>query len=149
MEKSAYLPALSVFALAAIAPAAFAQVLADRCYPNAASCRNVRVTVQGNQVTLDPPTITVSGRGAPVVIVWYLATPGYTFATPGPVAFPAEPWINRYQFDTSDGRFCYWWQPGTAFVCQDRNYATLDTEYKVKVVGAGGSGEGTGRVVNN
>ena len=55
-------------------------MLAQVCNPDAGNCRNVRVTVQNNQVVLDPATLNVTGRTAPAVkIVYYLATPGYRF----------------------------------------------------------------------
>ena len=77
MKNLAFLSAVSVSALAAgFTSAAFAQV----CNPDGGNCRNVKVTVQGNQVVLDPPTLNVTGRASPAVkIVYYLATPGYTF----------------------------------------------------------------------
>ena len=56
-------------------------------------CRNVKVTVQGNQISLDPATVTVTPRSPPVKIVWYLATPGYRFvdlANDRPVNFAAQ-----------------------------------------------------------
>jgi hypothetical protein len=121
------------------------------CYSNILACRNVKVTVEGNNIVVDPATVTVTGRDAPVVIVWYLATPGYKFASPSPVAIPADPAINRYQFMPSDDRFCYWWRTPTVYVCHDYNYATLNMGYTIKVDGMSGSSPspGSGRIVNN
>lgn len=154
MRKSAYLPAASVLALgAALAMPSFAQVytVPEICSSNVAACRNVKVTVEGNQIKVDPATVTVTGRGAPVVIVWYLATPGYKLAGPSPVAIPADPVINRYQFTPDDRRFCYWWRSGTVYVCHDWNYATLDLSYAIKVDALSGSSPSpsSGRVINN
>jgi hypothetical protein len=92
MKSSAFLPPVAVLAFTSgLAPGASAQALSvpDICYSDAASCRNVKVTVQGNQVAVDPASATVTGRATPVVIVWYMATPGYKFAA-SPVAFPND-----------------------------------------------------------
>jgi hypothetical protein len=151
MGTSAYLPAVSALTLAAVmAPTCFAQTQADLCYPSSTMCRNVKVTVQGSQVTVEPATVTFSGLGGPRVIVWYLDTPGYKFAAP-PVAFPPEPWITRYQFEPDNVRACYWWKSGTTYVCHDRNYATLDVTYAIKVEALSGGSPATGsaKVVNN
>ena len=148
MKNLAFLSAVSVSALAAgITSAAFAQV----CNPDGGNCRNVKVTVQGNQVVLDPPTLNVTGRASPAVkIVYYLATPGYTFVDqPGnrPVNFPSG------YFMSNDPRFCYPWTSNTVYVCTNWNADAFPwgTDYTLKVQAASGSSPSpvTGRVVNN
>lgn len=148
MKKSALLPAVSVFALAAgFASGAFAQA----CSPDVFNCRNVKVTVQGNQVVIDPATVTVTGRAAPAVkIVWYLATPGYVFVDQTgnrPVDFPAQ------YFMSNDSRFCYSWMSPAVYVCTNWNADAFawGTDYTIKVVPvSGGSAlSASGRVVNN
>jgi len=148
MKKLAFLPAVSVFALAAgFATGAFAQV----CGPNNPNCRDVKVTVQGNQVILDPTTTTVTGRTAPSVkIAYYIATPGYVFvdqASDRPVNFPAA------YFMSNDPRFCYMWTSNTVYVCTDWNADAFayGTDYSLKVQAVSGSSPAStvGRVVNN
>jgi hypothetical protein len=148
MKKLAFLPVVSVFALAAgFTSGAFAQA----CSPNDSNCRNVKVTVQGNQISLDPATVTVTGRAAPAVkIVWYLATPGYAFVDQTgdrPVNFPAA------YFMSNDSRFCYPWTSNTVYVCTDWNADAFayGTDYTLKVKAASGSSPppASGRVVNN
>jgi hypothetical protein len=99
MNKLTFLPAVSVFALAAgFTSGAFAQA----CNPGVPNCVNVKVTVEGNKVSLDPATVTVTPRAKPAVkIVWYLATPGYVRQRDGqlPAAY----------FMSNDPRFCYPW----------------------------------------
>lgn len=144
MNTSTFLRAVSVFALAAgFTSGAFAQA----CNPDGGNCRNVKVTVQGNQVSLDPATITVTPRAAPAVkIVWYLATPGYKFVDQA-VNFPAA------YFMSNDPRFCYPWTSDTVYVCTDWNADAFPwgTDYtlKVEAVSGGGPQTVTGRVVNN
>jgi hypothetical protein len=148
MKKFAFLPVASVFALAAgFTSGTFAQA----CNPDGGNCRNVKVTVQGNQVSLDPATLTVNPRAAPAVkIVWYLATPGYKFVDQGsdrPVNFPAA------YFMSNDPRFCYPWTSDNVYVCTDWNadafaYGT-DYTLKVQPVSGGSPATVTGRVVNN
>jgi hypothetical protein len=144
MKKSAFLPAVSVFALAAgFTSGAFAQA----CIPDGGNCRNVKVTVQGNQVSLDPATLTVTPRASPAVkIVWYLATPGYTFVDQA-ANFPAE------YFKSNDPRFCYPWTTNTVYVCTDWNADAFawGTDYtlKVQAVSGGSPLSASGRVVNN
>jgi hypothetical protein len=148
MKTFAFLPAVSVFALAAGSTSgAFAQA----CNPDGGNCRNVKVTVQGNQITLDPATVTITGRTAPAVkIVYYLATPGYRFvdqAGDRPVNFPSG------YFMSNDPRFCYPWTSNTVYVCTDWNADGFPygTDYTLKVQAASGSNPSpaTGRVVNN
>jgi len=146
MKKSAYLPAASVFALAfGLAPESFAQA----CNPDVFNCRNVRVTVENNQVVLNPATVTVTGRAPPAAkIVWNLATPGYVFVDQSgnrPVDFAAA------YFMSNDPRFCYPWTSNAVYVCTDWNADALDVTYTIKVVpAAGGSAmTATGRVINN
>ncbi len=148
MKKSAFLPAVSVFALAAgFTSVAFAQV----CNPDALNCRNVKVTVQGNQVTLDPPTLNVTGRASPAVkIVYNLMTPGYMFVDQAgnrPVNFPSG------YFMSNDPRFCYPWMSNTVYVCTNWNADAFPwgTDYTLKVVPTSGGSplSATGRVVNN
>lgn len=148
MNRSAFLPALSVLALAAgFAPATCAQ--SQLCASDDANCRMVKVTVQGNQVVVDPPALAVTGRRAPAVkIVWVLATPGYKFvdaSSDRPVNFPAA------YFMSNDSRFCYPWTSDTVYVCTDWNADYLDTDYTLKVVALSGSSPvpATARVVNN
>jgi hypothetical protein len=148
VNKLAFLPAVSVFALAAgFTSGAFAQA----CGTDVFNCRNVKVTVEGNQVSIDPATVTVTGRAAPAVkIVWYLATPGYKFvdqAGDRPVNFPAE------YFMSNDSRFCYMWTSNTVYVCTDWNadqfaYGTGYT-LKVQAVSGASPSPASGRVVNN
>jgi len=151
MKKSAFLPAAPVLALAAgLAQPTFAQ-LGPACGPQTPDCRNIKVTVQGNQVVLDPATLTVTGRRPPAVkMVWYLATPGYTFVDlPGnrPVNFPAA------YFMSDDSRFCYPWTSPTVYVCTNWNADAFayGTDYTIKVtpVSGGSPLTATGRVVNN
>ena len=150
MRKQAFVPTVSVLAVAAgFASASFAQTLP--CPPNEFTCRNVKVTVQGNQIVLDPSTVTVTGRTPPAVkIVWYLATPGYQFvdvANNRPVNFPAA------YFMSNDPRFCYLWTSNTVYVCTNWNADPFPygTDYTLKVVGVSGASPSpvTGRVVNN
>ena len=144
MNKSTLLSAVSLLALAAgFAPGVFAQA----CTPDAPDCRNIKVTVQGNQVVLEPATLTVTGRRAPAVkMVWYLATPGYMFVD-RPVDFPAA------YFMSNDSRFCYSWMSPTVYVCTNWNADAFawGTDYTIKVVPvSGGSAlSASGRVVNN
>lgn len=144
MSKPAFLPAVSVLALAAgFTSAAFAQA----CNPDGGNCRNVKVTVQNNQVSLDPATITVTPRASPAVkIVWYLETPGYTFVDQA-ANFPAE------YFKSNDPRFCYPWTTNSVYVCTDWNADAFPwgTGYtlKVQAVSGGSPLSATGRVVNN
>jgi hypothetical protein len=144
MKNLGFLPAVSVFALAAgFTTGSFAQV----CNPDGGNCRNVKVTVQGSQVVLDPPTLTVTPRGAPAVkMVWYLATPGYIF--PDQAAnFPSE------YFKSNDPRFCYPWTTNTVYVCTNWNADAFPwgTDYTIKVqaVSGGSPLSASGRVVNN
>ena len=148
MNKIGFLPAVSVFALAA----GFTSVtFAQACNPDGGNCRNVKVTVQGNQVTLDPATLTVTPRASPAVkIVWYLATPGYRFVDQTgnrPVNFPAE------YFKSDDPRFCYPWTSDTVYVCTNWNADAFPwgTGYTIKVqpVSGGSPLSASGRVVNN
>jgi len=154
-KSSAFLSAISVLALAGgLTPGAIAQMIytvPEICFANVSTCCNVKVTVEGTNVAIDPATVTVTGRESPVVIVWYLATPGYKFASPSPLAIPTDPALNRYQFMPNDDRFCYWWRSGTVYVCHDYNYATLDMNYTVKVDAMSGSSlpPANGRIVNN
>ena len=142
MNKFTFLSAVSVFALAVgFTSGAFAQA----CNPGDSNCLNVKVTVQGGQVSIEPATITVTPRAKPAVkIVWYVATPGYTFADQA-VNFPAA------YFMSTDKRFCYLWTSSTAYVCTDWNADAFPwgTDYTIKVQGSGGPLTGTGRVVNN
>ncbi len=148
MNKIAFLPAISVFALAAgFTSGAFAQA----CVPDGGNCRNIKVTVQGNQVVLEPATITVTPRAAPAVkMVWYLATPGYQFVDASgnrPVHFPAA------YFMSDDSRFCYPWTTNSTYVCTNWNADSFawGTDYtlKVQAVSGGAPLSATGRVVNN
>ena len=148
MKKLAFLPAVSVFALAA----GFTSVtFAQACNPDGGNCRNVKVTVQGNQVTLDPATLAVTPRASPAVkIVYYLATPGYRFVDQTgnrPVTFPAE------YFKSDDPRFCYMWTSDNTYVCTNWNADAFPwgTDYSIKVqpVSGGSPLSATGRVVNN
>jgi hypothetical protein len=148
MKKLAFLPTVSVFALAA----GFAGgALGQACSPDAVNCLNVKVTVQGNQISLDPATVTVTPRAAPAVkIVWYLATPGYRFVDQTgdrPVNFPAA------YFMSNDARFCYPWTSNTVYVCTDWNADTFawGTDYTLKVQAVSGASPSpaSGRVVNN
>ncbi len=153
MKKFAFLPAVSAFALAAgLAPGVFAQAPAqpDACYPNGA-CRNVKVTVEGDRVVLDPATVTVTGRAAPVKIVWYLATPGYRFVDQAGSRPVDVPGYTKGQFMSEDSRFCYPWRGSTVYACTDRNDETVDASYTIKVQAASGSNPApaTGKVVNN
>jgi hypothetical protein len=141
VKKSAIISAVSVLGVAAwFTPAAFGQA----CAPNAATCRNVKVTVEGNQIRVDPATVTVTGRAAPVKVVWYLATPGYTFAQPGGVTPVDLPAYTKGQFESTvpratDSRWCYPWQGATTYVCTDRNDDTVNVQYTLKVVAASGT----------
>jgi len=143
MKKFAFLPAVSVFAIAAgFTSGAFAQA----CNPDVFNCRNVRVTVQGSQISIEPATVTVTGRAAPAVkIVWYLATPGYKFVDKA-VNFPAA------YFMSNDSRFCYPWGD-TAYVCTNWNADPFPwgTDYTLNVQAVSGASPSpaTGRVVNN
>lgn len=143
MKKFAFLPAVSVFAIAAgFTSGAFAQA----CSPDVFNCRNVRVTVQGNQISVDPVTVTVSGRQAPAVkIVWYLTTPGYKFVAKA-AHFPAV------YFMSDDSRFCYPWTD-TAYVCTNWNADPFPwgTDYTLNVQAISGASPSpvTGQVVNN
>jgi len=148
MKNSVFLSTVSVFALATgFAAGASAQA----CDPGAFNCRNVRVTVQGNQLSLDPATVTVTGRQPPAVkIVWYLATPGYVFVDQSgnrPVDFPAA------YFMSNDPRFCYLWTSNTAYVCTNWNADAFPygTDYSIRVqpVSGGSPLSASGRVVNN
>ena len=136
---------------AGLASTSSAQVygVPDVCYSDAPSCRNVRVTVEGSKVVVEPASINITGRTTPITIVWYMASPGYKFA--GPVELPADPLITRNQFEPTDNRFCYWWRSETVYVCSDRNYANADVPYSVKVIGGSASSPllTLGRVVNN
>ena len=144
MKKSAFLSAVSVLALGAtFSPETFAQA----CNPEGPFCRNIRVTVQGNQVVIDPATLTVTGRSPPAVkMVWYIATPGYTFVDQS-VNFPAQ------YFMSNDSRFCYLWTSNTVYVCTNWNADAFawGTDYTLKVtaVSGGSPPAATGRVVNN
>ena len=144
MNKLTFLPAVSVFALAAgFASGAFAQA----CNPGVSNCVNVKVTVEGNKVSIDPATVTVTPRAKPAVkIVWYLATPGYTFVGET-VNFPAA------YFMSNDPRFCYPWTSNTVYVCTDWNADAFPwcTDYTIKVqaVSGGSPFTATGSVVNN
>ncbi len=144
VKRLAFLSAVSVSALAAgFSSGSFAQV----CNPDSGNCRNVKVTVQGNQVVLEPATIAVSPRASPAVkIVWYLATPGYVFVDKA-ANFPAE------YFKSSDPRFCYPWTINTAYVCTDWNADAFPwgTDYtlNVQAVSGGAPLSASGRVVNN
>ena len=149
MKKSAFLPLAPLLALAAtFAQPTFAQ-LGPACAPETPDCRNIKVTVQGNQVVLDPATLTVTGRRPPAVkMVWYLATPGYTFVDlPGnrPVNFPAA------YFMSDDSRFCYMWLNDQVYISTDWNADPLDVNYTLRVMPASGGSPVTvtGRVVNN
>ena len=72
------------------------------------------MTVQGNQISIEPATVTVTGRTSPAVkIVWYLATPGYKFVD------KAADFTSAY-FMSNDSRFCYPWTD-IAYVCTDWN----------------------------
>lgn len=154
MKTFAFLPAVSVFALAAgFTPVTFAQAPAppEACYSENFACRNVKVTVEGNRIVVDPATVTVTGRASPVKIVWYLATPGYRFVDE-PGSRPADiPGYTKGQFMSGDSRFCYIWRTGTVYVCTDRNDETVDASYTIKVQAASGSSPppASGRVVNN
>ncbi len=148
MKKSTFLPAVSVFAIAAgFTSGAFAQA----CNPDGGNCRNIKVTVQGNQVLLDPATITVTPRAGPAVkMVWYLATPGYVFVDQTgnrPVNFPAA------YFMSNDSRFCYPWTSGATYLCTNWNADAFPwgTDYtlKVQAVSGGAPLSASGRVVNN
>jgi hypothetical protein len=143
--------ALVVTFVAGLASTSSAQVsgVPDVCYSDAPSCRNIKVTVEGGKVVLDPASINIAGRTTPITIVWYLATPGYKFA--GPVELPADRVITRNQFEPADNRFCYWWRSETVYVCSDRNYANADVPYTVKVIGGSASSPllALGRVLNN
>ncbi len=148
MKARTFLPAVSVFAVAAVFTSG---ACAQACGPSNPNCRDVKVTVQGNQVVLDPSTVTVTGRTAPAVkIVYYLATPGYVFVDQSanrPVNFPAA------YFMSNDPRFCYMWTNNTTYVCTDWNADAFSwgTDYKLQVVPTSGGGalSTTGRVVNN
>jgi len=126
-------------------------VFAQACNPDGGNCRNVKVTVQGNQISLEPATATVTPRASPAVkIVWYLATPGYRFVDQAgnrPVNFPAE------YFKSDDSRFCYPWTSDTVYVCTNWNADAFPwgTDYtlKVQAVSGGAPLSVTGRVVNN
>jgi len=144
----------SAFAVGLFKPvttAAPAMIAQPACAPDAMGCRNVKVTVQGNQISLDPATVTVTPRSPPVKIVWYLATPGYRFvdlANDRPVNFAAQ------YFMSNDPRFCYPWTSDTVYVCTDWNADPFPwgTDYTLKVQAiSGGSSPPpvTGRVVNN
>ncbi len=143
MKNLAFLPAVSVFAFAAgFTSGAFAQA----CNPDGGNCRNIKVTVQGNQVSIDPATIAVTPRAGPAVkMVWYLATPGYVFVDKA-ADFPAE------YFKSNDPRFCYPWT-NTAYVCTNWNADAFPwgTGYtlKVQAVSGGSPLSASGRVVNN
>ena len=152
MKESAFLSAVSVVALAAgFTPGTFAQALAPACAPDAPDCRSIRVTVQGNQVVIDPATPTVTARRPPAVkIVWYLATPGYKFVDLSGdrlVNFPAA------YFMSNDSRFCYPWTSDTVYVCTNWNADTFayGTDYTLKVTAVSGGSPPpvTGRVINN
>ena len=164
MTKTALLSALSALAIAGgFASGAFAQTAAP-CTAGAFNCRNVAVTVQGNQVSLDPAVLTVTGRQAPAVkIVWYLATPGYRFvdsydpssAMPGtPVAAGTRPAsFPPSYFMTEDPRFCYMWASNQTYICTNWNGDAFPwgVDYTLRVVPASGGSPLTanGRVVNN
>ena len=152
MKKSSFLPAVSALALAAgFVPLAIAQTQILPCPPDTFTCRNVKVTVQGSQIVVDPAPVTVTGRTPPAVkIVWYLATPGYRFVdvtNNRPVNFPAA------YFMSDDPRFCYPWTSDTVYVCTDWNADAFayGTDYTLKVVPVSGGSPPTvtGRVVNN
>lgn len=148
MYSSAFLSSVSVFALAA---AFSSPALAQACNPDGGNCRNVKVTVQNNQVTLDPATIMVTPRASPAVkIVWYLATPGYRFVDQAgnrPVHFSAE------YFKSDDARFCYPWTSDAVYLCTNWNADAFPwgTDYTLKVQPTSGGSplSVTGRVVNN
>jgi hypothetical protein len=136
-----------------MAPEACAQTW-PACGDGVFNCRNVKVTVDGGRVSLDPATVTVTGRAPPAVkIVWYLVTPGYSFVDqPGgrPVHFPAE------YFMSNDPRFCYTYpseKTALRYVCTDWNADAFawGTDYTITVVPASGGSPITasGRVVNN
>jgi hypothetical protein len=143
MKKIAFLPAASIVVIAAgFTSGAFAQA----CNPDGGNCRNIKVTVQGGQVSIDPATITVTPRAAPAVkMVWYLATPGYKFVDKA-ADFPAA------YFMSNDSRFCYPWSD-TAYVCTNWNADAFPwgTDYTLKVQAVSGASPSpaTGRVVNN
>lgn len=153
MKRSLLVTAVSALGFAAwMAPEAFAQSSGPPCGVGVFNCRNVKVTVDGGRVSLDPATVTVTGRQPPAVkIVWYLATPGYRFVDkPGdrPVHFPAE------YFMSNDPRFCYTWMFETFnYVCTDWNADAFawGTDYTLKVVPVSGGSPltVTGRVVND
>lgn len=153
MTRSAILPALSVLAVAAWAtPAAYGQA----CAPDIPTCRNVKVTVEGNNIVVNPSPVVITGRAAPVKIVWYLATPGYTFAQPGGVTPVDLPAYTKGQFESNvpranDPRWCYPWQGTTTYVCTDRNDDTVDVTYSIKVNAASGASPApvTMRITNN
>lgn len=152
MKKLAFVPVVSAFALAAgIAPGALAQALTppEVCYPNYA-CRNVKVTVEGGKVVLDPATVTVTGRTSPVKILWYMATPGYKFADAAGSRPVDVPGYTKGQFMSDDSRFCYIWRTDY-YVCTDRNDETVEANYTIKVQAASGSppAPASGRVINN
>jgi len=148
MKRLALLSAISVSALAT---GFTSGVFAQACNPDGGNCRNVKVTVQGNQISLEPATATVTPRASPAVkIVWYLATPGYRFVDQAgnrPVNFPAE------YFKSDDSRFCYPWTSDTVYVCTNWNADAFPwgTDYtlKVQAVSGGAPLSVTGRVVNN
>jgi len=149
-KPSVFLPAVSTLVFAAAFSAdAFAQASGPPCGQNVFDCRNVKVTVQGNQISLDPAVLMVSGRQAPAVkIVWYLATPGYKFVdAPGsrPASFTAA------YFMSDDSRFCYMWLNDQVYICTDWNADPLDVNYTLRVMPASGGSPVTvtGRVVNN
>ncbi len=143
MKNLSFLPAVSVFTLAAgFTSGAFAQV----CNPDTFNCRNVKVTVEGNKISIEPATVTVTGRASPAVkIVWYLATPGYKFVDKA-ADFPSA------YFMSNDSRFCYPWTD-VAYVCTDWNADAFpwgaDYTLKVQAVSGASPSPTTGRVVNN
>lgn len=83
----------------------------------------VNVSVVNNQISVDPPTLPMSGRGPNVQIQWNLTTPGWTFPSNGIV------------IDNNDGQFTQL-RPtagGTKFLAVDANNNSTLYKYMVNL----------------